>query len=126
MRKFSSMYTEHGRSSRAHGSEAGRDCSRQAGQSRSRHRTARATPRQGNRTRAGRVDGVGDVKKRAPHASGRPAERAPPAERRDRPVRHAPQTFLERPRDAEEFGIIKAVEQHATWNHGPREDHGRW
>ena len=65
-------------------------------------------------------------RKRAPDASGRPAERPPPAERRDRPVRHAAERLLERPRDTEEFGIIEAVEQHATWNHRPREDDGRW
>ena len=70
------------------------------------------------RRQARRADGV---EKRATRPSGRPAERPPPAERRDRPVRHATQGLLERPRDAEEFGIIKSVEQHATWNHGPRE-----
>ena len=81
MRKFSSMYTEHGRSSRAHGSVA----------------IARA-----RRGKAALATG-----RRAPDASsGRPAERPPPAERRDRPVRHAPQGLLERPRDAEEFGIV--------------------
>ena len=102
---------------------------------------ARATPEsrlvRGDRPLAGPGDAVEAAtrraastastapKKRARGASGRPAERPPAPERRDRPVRHAAQGLLERPRDAEQLGVIKAVEQHATWNHGPREDHGR-